>query len=93
MADFEPQTDELDEAWEALREVVDLQGEQQRIDDMIDQVTLEESDDDFSEIQISELQQQNRSKDMQRCAIETCNPQITSDQAQSMMRKLNENQR
>ena len=104
MADFEPKTDELDEAWEALRNVVDLQdawaainpqGEQQRLDDMIDQVRFDESDDDFSEIQIPELQQQNRSchKDTPRCAIESCNPQITPDQAQSMMRKLNEKQR
>ena len=104
MADFEPKSDELDEAWEALREAVDLQdawaainpqGEQQRLDDMIDQVRLDESDDDFSEIQIPELQQQNRSchKDAPRCAIESCNPQITPDQAQSMMRKLNEKQR
>ena len=104
MADFEPETDELDEAWEALRDAVDLQdawaainpqGEQQRLDDMIDQVRLDESDDDFSEIQIPELKQRNRSchKDMLRCAIESCNPQITPDQAQSMMRKLNEKQR
>ena len=102
MADFEPKTDELDVAWEALREAVDLQdawaainpqGEQQRLDDMIDQVRLEESDDDFSEIQIPELQQRNRSKDMPRCAVEACNPEITPDQAQSMMRKLNEKQR
>ena len=102
MADFEPKTDELDEAWEALREAVDLQdawaainpqGEQQRLDDMIDQVRLEESDDDFSEIQIPEFQQENRSNDTPRCAIERCNPQITPDQAQSMMRKLNEKQR
>ena len=104
MADFEPKTDELDEAWEALRDAVDLQdawaainpqGEQQRLDDMIDQVRLDESDDDFSEIKIPELQQQNRSchKDAPRCAIESCNPQITPDQAQSMMRKLNEKQR
>ena len=104
MADFEPKTDELDEAWEALRDAVDLQdawaainpqGEQQRLDDMIDQVRLDESDDDFSEIQIPELQQQNRSchKDTPRCAIESCNSQITPDQAQSMMRKLNEKQR
>ena len=102
MADFEPKTDELDVAWEALREAVDLQdawaainpqGEQQRLDDMIDQVRLDESDDDFSEIQIPELQKRNRSKDMPRCAVETCNPEITPDQAQSMMRKLNEKQR
>ena len=86
MADFEPKTDELDVAWEALREAVDLQdawaainpqGEQQRLDDIIDQVRLDESDDDFSEIQIPELQKRNtsRSKDMPRCAVETCNPQ------------------
>ena len=104
MADFEPKTDELDEAWEALRDAVDLQdawaainpqGEQQRLDDIIDQVRLDDSDDDFAEIQIPELQQQNRSsnKDTPRCAIESCNPQITPDQAQSMMRKLNEKQR
>ena len=102
MADFEPKTDELDEAWEALRDAVDLQdawaainpqGEQQRLDDIIDQVRLDESDDDFSEIQIPEFQQQNRSKETPRCAIETCHPQITPDQAQSMMQKLNEKQR
>ena len=102
MVDFEPKTDELDEAWEALRDAVDLQdawaainpqGEQQRLDDMIDQVRLDESDDDFSEIQIPEFQQQNRSKETPRCAIETSHPQITPDQAQSMMQKLNEKQR
>ena len=104
MKDFEPMTDDLDKAWDALREAMDLtdawaqinpQAEQQRLDDMLDHVRLEDSEDDFDQIEIPELQRRNRSSanDVPRCAIESCNPQITPDQAHSMMRKLNNIQR
>ena len=104
MKDFEPMTDDLDRAWDALRDAMDLtdawakinpQAEQQNLDDMLDHVLLEDSEDDFDQIEIPELQRRSRSSanDTPRCAIESCNPQITPDQAHSMMRKLNSAQR
>lgn len=52
------------------------------LDDKLEHVTLVDSDDDFAELELPELQRRNRShaKDTPRCAIETCHPQITEDQ-------------
>ena len=87
---FEPMTDDLDRAWDALRDAMDLtdawaeinpQAEQQNLDDMLDHVLLEDSEDDFDQIEIPELQRRSRSSanDTPRYAIESCNPQITPD--------------
>ncbi|XP_072042907.1 uncharacterized protein [Amphiura filiformis] len=99
MKEFEPETEELDEAWRTLENAADLedawaainpQGEQQRIDDKQNRVMYEDSDDDFAEIQIPELQSR---PNQPRCAIETCKPELTEEQAESMMRQLNDKQR
>ncbi|XP_072046834.1 uncharacterized protein [Amphiura filiformis] len=104
MADFEPEDEDIDAAWDALQDAIDLQdawavinpqGEQQRLDDEVDRNIVQDSDDDFVEIQIPEFQSQNTSNkhDQPRCAIETCKPEITEEQAESMMRQLNDKQR
>ena len=106
MKDFEPENaDKIDEAWEALKEVPDLQdawnalnpeGEQQRLDDrleMLDRNTLDDSDDDFANIEIPELQQHTEHQHMPRCAIETCRPEISEEQVEFMVRQLNDKQR
>jgi hypothetical protein len=106
MTGFEPKTAELDEAWEGLHEAADMQdawatiapqSEQQRLDDTLEHVVLNESDDDLNEIEVPELQPGNRSHNhdnvLPRCAIESCNPEITEEQAESMMRQLNDKQR
>ena len=104
MADFEPilKTDELDEVLEALREAVDLQDawaainphdEQQRIDDMIDQVRLEESDDNFSEIQIPNFSNKIDLKTCQDVQLKHVIRKLHQIKHMSMMRKLNEKQR
>ncbi|XP_072052002.1 uncharacterized protein [Amphiura filiformis] len=104
MKEFEPATDQLDEAWDAIQHVADLQdawaainpqGEQQRLDDKLDRNLVQDSDDEFAEIEIPELQsrQNIHQGDQPRCAIETCDPEITEEQAQRMMRQLNEKQR
>ncbi|XP_072018214.1 uncharacterized protein [Amphiura filiformis] len=84
MSEFEPKTDELDEAWEVLQEVENMedawagiapQSEQQRIDDRLKDVRIEDSDDDLAEIEVPELQPGNRpgqrDAGLPRCAIET----------------------
>ncbi len=102
MSDFEPKTDELDEAWEVLQEGADVQdawaaivpqAEQQRLDDQLNQVRVEDSDDDFHEIEVPELAQHTSRTTLPRCAIETRDPDITEEQAESMMRNLNGKQR
>jgi hypothetical protein len=103
MDEFEPDTDELDEAWNALEDAVDLQdawafinpqAEQQQLDDRLEPNRFDDSDDDFAEIIIPEFQsRQVRGEDLPRCAIETCRPEITEEQAESMMRQLNQKQR
>ena len=106
MSMFESKTDELDEAWEQLQDAVDLQDawaainpqcEQQRLDDQLNRVRFDDSDDDFAEIEIPEFQNNNNTREQDqmqpRCAIETCNPKISQEQANSMMRNLNDKQR
>ncbi|XP_072023189.1 uncharacterized protein [Amphiura filiformis] len=106
MSEFEPKTDELDEAWEVLQEVENMedawagiapQSEQQRIDDRLKDVRIEDSDDDLNETEVPELQPGNRpgqrDAGLPRCAIETRNPDITEEQAETMMRQLNDKQR
>ena len=108
MVDFEPKTDDIDQAWEALRNCADQQmedawaainpeGEQQRLDDELERADIfdDESDNDYAEINIPELQSKNTSREdgLVRCAIESCNPDITPEQAELMMRQLNNSQR
>ena len=103
MKDFEPETDDLDNAWDALKDAMDLtdawaalnpQAEQERLDEMIDRVRLDDPEDDLQHTEIPELQRPIRvANDAPRCAIEPCNPEISADQAQSMMQKLNNKQR
>ena len=105
MSMFEPKTNELDEAWEQLQDAVDLedawaainpQCEQQRLDDQLNKVRFDDSDDDFAEIEIPEFQNNKNTCQQEvgpRCAIETCNPKFSQEQANSMMRNLNDKQR
>ena len=104
MKDFEPETDDLDKAWDALKDAMDLtdawaalnpQAEQERLDDIIHPVRLDDSEDDFEHTEIPELQRPTRSSanDTPRCSIEPCHPEITADQAHSMMQNLNNKQR
>ncbi|XP_072041446.1 uncharacterized protein [Amphiura filiformis] len=103
MKEFEPDNSDLDNAWDALQEIPDLQdawnalnpqGEQQQQDDRLERNLYEDSDDELAEIEIPELQQsQQQRQDIPRCAIETCRPEITEEQAESMMRQLNNKQR
>ena len=104
MKEFEPDDQRIDNAWEALQEIPDLedawnalnpQGEQQNMDDRLNRVTLHDSDDDDSDyVEIPEFQRQKRGQTTTpRCAIETCRPQITEEQAKSMMGQLNDKQR
>ncbi|XP_072041439.1 uncharacterized protein [Amphiura filiformis] len=86
---YETNTD-LQDAWNALNP----QGEQQQQDDRLERNLYEDSDDELAEIEIPELQQpQQQRQDLPRCAIETCRPEITEEQAESMMRQLNDKQR
>ncbi|XP_072047334.1 uncharacterized protein [Amphiura filiformis] len=106
MSEFEPKTDELDEAWEELQDVANMedawagiapQSEQQRLDDRLEDVRMEDSDDDFAESEVPELQPRKgpvqHDAGLPRCAIETRNPDITEEQAETMMRQLNDKQR
>ncbi|XP_072046833.1 uncharacterized protein [Amphiura filiformis] len=103
MKEFEPDNSDLDNAWDALQEIPDLQdawnalnpqAEQQQQDDRLERNLYEDSDDELAEIEIPELQQpQQQRQDIPRCAIETCRPEITEEQAESMMRQLNNKQR
>lgn len=104
MKEYEPQTDAIDNAWDILQEAVDIedawaaiapQNEQQRLDDQLENVRID-SDNEFDEIEIPDLQPRNKPHDPHlspRCQIESCNPEITEEQAQSMMRQLNNEQR
>ena len=104
MKEFEPDTNQLDDAWDALKDAADLQdawaainpqGEQQRLDDKLEPNIYHDSDDEFVEIDIPEFrsQQKKSGQDLPRCGIETCRPEITEQQIESMMRQLNEKQR
>ena len=64
MAEFEPETETLDDAWQALEQAVDLQdawaaiapqAEQERLDAQSNNLNVEDSDDDFAEINIPEF--------------------------------------
>ena len=105
MEDFEPKTDNIDNAWEALQEagevddawaVIAPQNEQQRDDDRVRNIALD-SDDDLAEVEIPDLQPRstpNQSHaNLPRCRIEPRNPLMTEQQAHSMMRQLNYEQR
>jgi hypothetical protein len=103
MKEFEPDNYSIDQAWEALQEIPDLQdawnalnpeAEQQNLDERLDRSLMVENCDDVCEEEIPEFQgQQNRHETTPRCAIETCRPEITEEQAESMMRQLNDKQR
>ena len=104
MNDFEPATDEIDNAWEALQDAADMQDawaaiapqtEQQNAEDSLLMRPVEnESDDDFAEINIPDLDRhQQRGPALPTCQIESRNTQLTEEQAHSMMRKLNSKQR
>ena len=103
MEDFEPKTDNIDNAWEALQEAGDVddawaaiapQNEQQRDDDTVREIPLD-SDDDLAEVEIPDLQPRStpNQSHLPRCRIEPRNPLMTEQQAHSMMRQLNYEQR
>ena len=106
MKDFEPSTDDFDNAYEALQEAADIQegwatiaaeNEQQRRDDDDERLLrniANESDDEFDEVVIPELQpSRNRTAALPTCRIESRNPVLTDEQAHCMMRQLNSKQR
>ncbi len=103
MKEFEPDNDRIDEAWDSLQEIPDLQdawnalnpeGEQRNLDDRLDRNILDDSGDDTCEEEIPEFQgQQQHRQTTPRCAIESCRPEITEEQAECMIRQLNDKQR
>jgi hypothetical protein len=103
MKDFEPATNELDNAWEALQDAADMQdawaaiapqAEQQNNEDRLLRPAESESDDDFDEINIPDLDRNHqRVPSLPTCQVESRNTQLTEEQAHSMMRKLNSKQR
>ena len=103
MKEFEPDDDAIDNALEALQEIPDFedawnahnpQNEQHNPDDELNRVTFHDSDDNTSDVEIPEFQKETRGQGTKpRCTIETCHPQITEEQAKSMMQQLNDKQR
>ena len=102
MREFEPDNDRIDDAWDALQQIPDLQdawntlnpqGEQQQLDDRLERNIFDDSDDEAVHVEIPEFHQQHERRDLPRCAIETCRPEISEEQAESMMRQLNNKQR
>ena len=102
MKEFEPDNDRIDDAWDALQQIPDLQdawnalnpqGEQQQLDDRLERNICDDSDDEAVQVEIPEFHQQHERRDLPRCAIETCRPEISEEQAESMMRQLNDKQR
>ena len=102
MKDFEPETDNLDRAWEALEEAADLQdawaaivpqAEQERLDAKINNPT-ESSDDDLAEIDIPEFSPlKTKGPSLLKFDTEPLQKELTAAEALAMQRQLNDEQR
>ena len=105
MKDFEPETENLDRAWEALEAAADLQdawaaivpqAEQERLDAEIMKMdnTNESSDDDLAEIEIPEFSpSKTKGPSLLKFDTETLHKELTAAEALAMQRKLNDQQR
>ncbi len=104
MKEFEPDTEQLDDAWEAVQEAANLQdawaaiapqSEQQRLDDQLEKnMNTLDSDDDIAEIEIPELaSHMQNDQSLLSCGVESVEKDMTDDQVVSMLRQLNEKQR
>ncbi|XP_072015048.1 uncharacterized protein [Amphiura filiformis] len=103
MAQYETANEQLDEAWQAMQEAGNLQdawaalapqAEQQRLDDLQNKNRLD-SDDEFDQIEIPELQPNIAHASNQATypmSVETCIPGLTNDQITAMLRTLNDKQ-
>ena len=102
MKDFEPETENLDRAWEALEEAADLQdawaaivpqAEQERLDAEINR-PVENSDDDLTEIDIPELNStKTKGPSLLKFDTEPLQKELTAAEALAMQRQLNDEQR
>ena len=107
MKQYEPISDKMDNAWNDLQNrnhenledawgMLAPQAEQERLDDLDEKVILnDESDDDFNEIEIPELQanKPNKGNDNQyRSPVETIRSVPSDNQVASMIRALNDKQ-
>ena len=101
--EFEPETENLDNAWQALEQSVDLQdawaaiapqAEQERLDTQADNLNIEDSDDDFVEIKIPEFEP-TKSNDqfLLNCDTERLEKDLTTAEVLTMQRQLNDEQR
>ena len=102
MKDFEPETENLDRAWEALEEAADLQdawvaivpqAEQERLDAQMNR-PIENSDDDLTEIDIPELSSpETEGPFLLKFDTEPLQKELTAAEALAMQRQLNDEQR
>ena len=101
MKDFEPETENLDRAWEALEAAADLQdawaaivpqAEQERLDAEINR-PVENSDDDLTEIDIPELNSTTKGPSLLKFDTEPLQKELTAAEALAMQRQLNDEQR
>ena len=102
MKDFEPETENLDRAWEALEEAADLQdawaaiipqAEQERLDAKMSNAN-ESSDDDLAEIDIPEFSPlKTKGPSLLKFDTEPLQKELTAAEALAMQRQLNDEQR
>ena len=102
MKDFEPETENLDRAWEALEEAADLQdawaaiipqAEQERLDAKMSNPN-ESSDDDLAEIDIPEFSPlKTKGPSLLKFDTEPLQKELTAAEALAMQRQLNDEQR
>ena len=105
MKQYEPINDKIDHAWIQMQNADNLedawaalapQAEQQRLDDLEDKPSLDnESDDDFDDIEIPELQPNTSKKsddNSYRSPVETIRSIPSDDHVASMIRALNDKQ-
>ena len=105
MKDFEPETENLDRAWEALEEAADLQdawaaiapqAEQERLDTEINRPidNHDNSDDDLTEINIPEFNSpKTKGPSLLKFDTEPLQKELTAAEALAMQRQLNDEQR
>ena len=103
MQDFEPDTENLDNAWQALQEAAELQdawaaiapqAEQERLDAELTNPILEDSDEDFCDIHIPEFNPTKANgKSLLKYDTEPRKQELTAAEALAMQRQLNEEQR
>ena len=103
MAEFEPETENLDDAWQALEQAVDLQdawaaiapqAEQERLDAQSNNLNIEDSDDDFAEINIPEFNSTKAKEPfLLKCDTERLNNDLSAADVLILQRQLNHEQR